>query len=53
MESSAVYGLSKLLGHNALTVCNIIANRMRREFSKDYKKGVRKTIELVLDRLAK
>ncbi len=53
MESSAVYGLSKLLGHNALTVCNIIANRMRREFSKDYKKGVRRTVEIVLDRLAK
>ncbi len=53
MESSAVYGLGKLLGHNALTICNIIANRMRREFSKDYKKGVRKTVELVLDRLSK
>ncbi len=53
MESSAVYGLGRLLGHNALTICNIIANRMRREFSKDYKKGVRKTVELVLDRLSK
>ncbi len=53
MESSAVYGLGKLLGHNALTICNIIANRMRREFSKDYKKGVRQTVEIVLDRLAK
>ncbi len=53
MESSAVYGLGKLLGHNSLTICNIIANRMRREFSKDYKKGVRKTVELVLDRLSK
>ncbi len=53
MESSAVYGLSKLLGHNALTICNIIANRMRGEFSKDYKAGVRKTVEIVLDRLSK
>ncbi len=52
MESSAIYGLGKLMGHNTLAICNIIANRMRREFSKDYKAGVKKTVQLVLDRLA-
>lgn len=52
MESSAIYGLSKALGHNALTVCNIIANRIRREYSDDYKPGVKKLIETVLNRLA-
>ncbi|MEA2043462.1 MAG: nucleoside phosphorylase [Bacteroidota bacterium] len=51
MESSAIYGLSKALGHNALTICNIIANRIRKEYSKDYKPGVKKLIETVLDRL--
>ncbi len=51
MESSAIYGLSKLLGHNALTVCNIIANRKRKEYSPDYKKAIKKLIKTVLDRL--
>lgn len=51
METSALYGLSKLLGHNAVTVCAIIANRIRKEYSKDYKKTVDMIIEKVLDRL--
>ncbi|WP_462281399.1 nucleoside phosphorylase [Salinivirga cyanobacteriivorans] len=52
MECSAIYGLSKLLGHRAVTICNIIANRMRGEYSKDYKEGLKKTITNVLDRLS-
>lgn len=52
MESSAIYGLSRLLGHRAATICNIIANRMRGEFSKDYKPGLKQTIKNVLDRLS-
>jgi uridine phosphorylase len=51
MESSAIAGLSKLLGHNALTVCSIIANRIRKEYSQNYKAGVDKLIKTVLDRL--
>jgi uridine phosphorylase len=51
MECSAIYGLSKLLGHNAVTVCNIIANRMRGEYSNDYKKSVKELIKTVLERL--
>lgn len=51
MESSAIYGLSALLGHEAVTVCSIIANRMRKEYSKDYKTSVKKLIENVLDKL--
>ncbi|MFT4660979.1 MAG: uridine phosphorylase [Patiriisocius sp.] len=51
METSALYGLSSLLGHNAVTVCAIIANRLRGEFSADYKKTVDGLIETVLDRL--
>lgn len=51
MESSAIYGLSALLGHNALTVCNIIANRIRNEYSKDYKPAVKQLIKKVLDSL--
>jgi uridine phosphorylase len=51
MECSAIYGLSKLLGHRAATICNIIANRKRGEYSKDYKTEIKKTIKTVLDRL--
>ena len=51
MESSAIAGLSKLLGHNALTVCSIIANRIRKEYSQNYKIAVDKLIKTVLDRL--
>lgn len=50
MECSAIYGLSKLLGHNALTVCSIIANRFKKEYSADYKVGVKKLVEEVLNR---
>jgi uridine phosphorylase len=51
MESSAIYGLSKLLGHHAITLCVIIANRASKTYSKDYKPAVKKLIKTVLDRL--
>ncbi len=52
MESSAIAGLSILLGHNALTVCNIIANRIRKEYSENYKVAVDKLVKTVLDRIS-
>lgn len=51
METSALYGLSNLLGHDACTVCAIIANRVRKEFSEDYRKDVERLIETVLERI--
>lgn len=51
METSALYGLSKLLGHNACTICTIVANRIIKQYSKDYKKSVEMLIDLVLQRL--
>lgn len=51
MESSAIFGLSKLLGHNAITICAIIANRPNGEYSKDYKPIIKNLIKTVLDRL--
>ncbi len=51
METSALYGLGKMLGHNCLTACVIIANRVRKEFTKDYKKSVELLIENSLERL--
>jgi len=52
MESSAIYGLSKLLGHDALTVCCIIANRLRKEYSENYKKAVEELVVKVLNRIS-
>jgi len=37
MESSAIYGLSGLLGHKAITICLVIGNRVTGEFVQDYK----------------
>lgn len=51
METSALYGLGKLLGHNTLTVCVAIANRVTKDFSKDYKPYVAKLVETVLERI--
>jgi uridine phosphorylase len=41
MESSAIYGLSALLGHKALTICAVIGNRVTGEFIVDYKHLIR------------
>lgn len=51
METSALYALGTMLGHNTLTVCDIIANRVSRTYSKDYKKSVEKLIQYVLEKL--
>jgi len=51
MECSAIYGLSKLLGHEALTICLIIANRVKKEANSDYHQSMETLIKLVLDRL--
>jgi uridine phosphorylase len=52
METSALFGLAKLLGHKATTVCVIIANRARKEYSKNYKPAMQQLIIDVLDRLS-
>lgn len=53
MECSAIYGLSKLLGHNAATICLIIANRMAGTFSSNYPAEMEKLIKYTLDKLIK
>jgi len=53
MESSAIYGLSKMLGHNALTVCLIIANRVSKTANENYRSEMKKLIKIVLDQLLK
>jgi uridine phosphorylase len=49
METSAIYGLSRLLGHNCLSLNAVIANRVSREFSKDGKAAVESLIIKVLE----
>ena len=51
MECSAIYGLSKLLGHEALTICLIIANRIKKEANANYHQSMETLIQLVLERL--
>jgi uridine phosphorylase len=51
MECSAIYGLSKLLGHKALTVCIIIANRVSKKANENYKPVMVKLVQKVLDRI--
>ncbi len=52
MESSALYGLSRMMGHEALTICVIIANRVSEKFSSNYHPAMQKLIKQTLDRLA-
>lgn len=51
MESSAIYGLSRLLGHEAITICTIIANRVNRTANESYEDTMKSLVELVLDRI--
>lgn len=51
METSALYGLAKNLGHHPLTICAIIANRESKTFSADHQATVRKLIQFVLNNL--
>jgi uridine phosphorylase len=53
METSALYGLSALLGHKAVTICAIIANRYRKEFSEDPHQLISELIDQVLERLTR
>ena len=51
MESSALAGLSLLLGHKALTCCMVIANRRAKSANTGYKSTIDNLIKLVLDRI--
>ena len=51
MESSALAGLSRLLGHKATTVCMVIANRLIKEANTGYKNTIDTIIQTVIDRI--
>lgn len=51
MESSALAGLAALLGHRAMTVCMVVANRVAKEANTGYKNSIDELILKVLDRI--
>lgn len=51
MESSALAGLARLMGHKATTVCMVIANRVAKEADTGYKNHIDDLIKLVLERI--
>ncbi len=51
MESSAIYGLSKMLGHKALTICSVIGNRITGKFLNDYRKSILNLAKIVLENI--
>lgn len=53
MESSAIAALSALLGHKALTVCTIIAQRNAGNSKPDYEKLIAKMVETALEKIIK
>ncbi len=53
METSAIYGLCAMMGHEALSVNTIVANRIQGQFSKNPYESVDRMIEYALERLTK
>lgn len=51
METSALYGLAKLAGHNALTLCTVVANRATKTFTKDSESSVDNMIKIFLNKI--
>ncbi len=52
METSALYGLGRMLGHNTLTICTIVANRVAKTYATDYHRDVERLIRMVLERVS-
>lgn len=52
METSAIYGMGKVLGHHCLSLNAIVANRISKEFSKDGNAAVEKLISYTLERIS-
>lgn len=51
METGAMYGLAKILGHHCCSVNVIVANRIAQQFSKKYEESMHNLIETVLERI--
>lgn len=53
MESSALSGLSLLMGHKSTTICTVIAQRVAKDMNTDYKPFIKNLIDNVLDRMTR
>lgn len=53
METSGIYGLSKLLGHKAISLNSVVANRVNGSVSEDPKLAMQKLILFALDKISK
>ncbi|MBR6639028.1 MAG: nucleoside phosphorylase [Muribaculaceae bacterium] len=51
MESAPLQGLAKMLGHKAMTVCSIIANRMNHDATPNYKTAMHDLVATILERI--
>ncbi len=51
MEGSAIAGMAKLMGHKAMTVCCVIANRRVKATNTNYQPYILKLVEMVLERI--
>lgn len=51
MESAPLYGLGRMLGHETMTICLVLANRPRKTFLKDYKKPMDSLIKAFLEKM--
>ncbi|SNZ01660.1 nucleoside phosphorylase [Flagellimonas pacifica] len=51
MESSALYGLAKMLGHEAIAICLVIANRLNNQANENYRDNVKELIAYVLHKI--
>ena len=51
MESAMLQGLARMMGHKAMTVCCIIANRMNNDATPNYKTAVKEIVKTVLERI--
>lgn len=51
MESSAIFSLGRMLGHNCMTVCAVLANRVNKTFANDYHPYIEKLVTNTLEKL--
>ena len=51
METSALYGLGALMGHEMVTICALIANRATGQYNADHKQVVNDLIAMVLEQI--
>ena len=51
METAAIYGMARLMGHEAISLNAIVANRVLKQFSKNGDKAVKNLIQLALEKI--